>query len=273
MQLDAQTSIQLSREEQKELVRDQLLADIELLLTPYRNKDIGMRIIAEKTSISEKTYQRIIDKSTIPHLSTVERFYRYFFEMIREDQQTAEHQQVKRLLKTEALQPDLKFNHQLEKMLEENKVLREIFLYSRTGIITRQFIKDEFGKYGLEIVDLLLTHHILIEKDKGLYAAGNFSIAKTNKAVKKMVEELISDNLDPEKLSELGNNKAFYAVEGIDSASKHELLKLMDEYQLKLMNFMFHQARPGEHRMFVAAAADQLKRQIKIENDNQQLLQ
>ncbi len=85
--------------------------------------------------------------------------------------------------------------------------------------------------------------------------------------MKKIVHELIEDNLNETLLSELGHNKAFYAIEGIDEQSKHELLLMMDEFQQRLMNFMFNQAKPGTHRMFVAAAADRLKRQVKFENN------
>lgn len=267
MQLVQENDIQLSRKEQKEKVRDSLLLDIDILLTPYRNKDIGLRILADKTQISEKTYRRILDKSTIPHLSTVERFYRHFFDTVKDDQLENRHREVKSILGKESTIPGVTYNHQLEGMFEENKVLREIFIYSRTGLITKQFVKDEFGKYGLEIVDLLLSNNVLIEIEKGVYAAGSLSISKTTKAIKKIVVELIEDNLDSDKLSELGHNKAFYAIEGIDAESKNQLLQLMDEYQEKLMSFILRDAKPGNHRMFVAAAADELKKNIKFDSD------
>lgn len=273
MQGDLIQDIQLSRKEQKEVVRDYLLLDIDLVLSPYRNKDIGLRILAEKTGISEKTYRRIIEKVTVPHLSTTERFYQYFFEIVKDEQIELRHREIKKIVCQQATLSEAHCDRQLESILEDNKVLREIFLYSRTGVITRQFVKDEFGKYGIEMLDLLLNHSVLIEAEKGVYIAGNISISKTNKSIKKIVTELISDNLDADKLSELGHNKAFYAIEGVDAESKQKLLQLMDEYQEKLMNFLLKQAKPGDNRMFVAAAADQLKRTIKFDKNDNVLLQ
>ncbi len=252
---------QLSKKELKLFLRDQMIADIELVLAPYRNKDIGLRILGEKTGISEKTLKRVIDKSTAPHQSTVGRFYRHFFEVQGNDvDPDSIHGQIKSEILGNPAAPGASYNHKLEQTLETNKVFREIFLYSRTGRITKKFVKEEFGKYGLEMLDLMLSENILIEEDKGIYVAGSLSVPKTLKAIKTIVHELVEDNLDPELLSELGNNKAFYYMEGLTEDSKETLLKIVDEYQEKVRDFMFNEAELGDHRVFVVGALDELRK-------------
>ena len=41
-----------------------------------------------------------------------------------------------------------------------------IFIYSRTGSITKKWVEKEFGKYGLEVLSLMLKENILLEVDK-----------------------------------------------------------------------------------------------------------
>ncbi|MCK5882838.1 MAG: hypothetical protein KAG61_04055 [Bacteriovoracaceae bacterium] len=252
----------LSKKELKLFLRDQMIVDIDVVLAPYRNKDIGMRILANKTGISEKTLKRVTDHTTTPHQSTIERFYRHFFEMIEDNSSTEVHKQIKQEILRNSASPGATYNHSLEETLEENKVFREIFLYSRTGKITKRFVKEEFGKYGIEIVTLMLAENILIEEDRGIYSEGAMSVPKTLKAIKTIVEELVSENLDPEMLSEVGNNKAFYYLEGVSDDSKQDLLKIVDDYQVHIRDYMFNKAELGPHRVFIVGAMDELKRKV-----------
>lgn len=257
----------------KKDIQLQMSSDIELLLAPFKNKDIGIRIISEKTKVSEKTLRRIRELQTIPHQSTASKFYEYFFDVKgAELNDSIIHKEIRNFILSGHPAPHTEYNKNLEKILASDKVFREIFLYSRTGKITKKFVKDEYGKYGIDKINLMLAESILIEESRGIYIAGPLSIAKDHQTIKKIIEELVSDNLNPENLSELGHNKAFYTVEGVSDRSKQELLELMDEYQEKIMDYLYNKVELGDNRMFVVGVCDSLSKEIKLE-DRKELLQ
>lgn len=269
MNIEETTNSSNQKRNLKKDIQVQMSKDIQLLLTPFKNKDIGLRILSEKTRVSEKTIVRIKELQTLPHQSTAAKFYEYFFDVKgTEINDSIIHKEIRNFIMSGHPAPLTKYNRNLESILASDKVFREIFLYSRTGKITKKFIKSEYGNYGVDKINLMLAESVLIEESKGIFIAGPISVPKSMDTIKIIIEELVSDNLDSDKLSELGHNKAFYTVEGVSDNSKQDILKLMDEYQAKIMDYMFNEAELGDNRMFVVGVADSLKKKIKLESDN-----
>lgn len=249
----------------RSLVKDQMSIDIELLLEQYRNKDIGIRILSEKMNIGEKTLKRVITKKSDPHQNTIGRFYSYFFKVVRDkDKSHKIHERIKRYMAWENLSPQANCNYDMESILATNKVFRELYLYSRSGSITKEFVQEEFGRFGLEMVQIMLDENILIEIDRGLYKEGSVYLPKGPLTLKSVIQDLIKDHHDHEKLTEYGQNSAFYVIEGVTEKTRQKVLRQAEEFRREMINQMINQEEKGELRLFVLGVVDTLKeRNIK----------
>ncbi|MBI2520713.1 MAG: hypothetical protein HYV97_09855 [Bdellovibrio sp.] len=245
---------------EKEFLRWRLARDLERLLGTYRNREIGLRLLAEKTGLSEKTLKRIQCESSDPHANTLRAFYLHFFKMIQiEESEAADYQLIRSIVEKETMAFNCKnTDDDLSRVMAADPIFRQVFLLSRTGFVLRSEIERSFGLYGLKIVDLMLKHDVIIEVDKNVYKEGPVTVCKNGEIIKKVILECISDHLDAEALNERGMNTAFYAVEGISSAAREQLLCRIDEMKQEIFNILADPTAKGEERIFVTMAMDTL---------------
>lgn len=244
-------------DELKKALREQMVKDLEKLLVPYKNKDIGLRILSTKTLISEKTLKRMIKTESDPHGLTLQRFYEYFFKAFSEEEFLGPiHQYIRNELAKTFVNKKQKVHEDLEKELRDNKVFRDIFLVSRTGPISKDWIIAQYGLFGMEIVKKMLKDDLLIECEKNIFTEGTLSISKGSDTLKMIILDLISTHLNTQKLQEYGNNMAFYVMEGINELAVEEVLKQTEEYKKNVAAIILNVKNKGNQRIFVTTAVD-----------------
>ncbi|HAZ12213.1 MAG: hypothetical protein A2X86_03160 [Bdellovibrionales bacterium GWA2_49_15] len=245
----------------KDFLRWKLGRDLERILGTYRNREIGLRLLAEKTGLSEKTLKRIQSESSDPHANTLRAFYLYFFKMIQiGEEEAADYQLIRSIVEKETMTFNGRSGDEdLRQVMASDPIFRQVFLLSRTGLVLRSEIERSFGLYGLKIIDLMLKHDVIIEVDKHVYKEGPVTVSKNGEIIKKVILECISANLDAEALNERGMNTAFYAVEGITPAAREQLLCRIDEIKQEIFNILADPAAKGEERIFVTMAMDTLQ--------------
>ena len=240
----------------KEFLKRQIAKDLNTLLDSYNNKEIGLRLLAEKIDIGEKTLKRIKSASSCPHLNTLSKFYNYFFLTNEEEYNDQNYNRIKAIISKDSLNHYIVQENSLEVYLEKDNVFRELFILSRTGHITKDWIQKEYGRYGLEILTKMLTANLILEVDRGIYIQGSANIRKGPKALKAIISNLIENHLDTEKLELKDQNSAFYALEGVNEKTMLRVLELTDRYKKKIAEFMLNGAEKGTLRLFVTAAVD-----------------
>jgi len=252
--VSAEVSINLDKES-KLMIKDQMAIDLSVLLESYRNKDIGLRLISEKTGIGEKTLKRIQAAKSDPHYNTIKRFYDYFLKIatVRDEKF---HSYIKNLIEAQMSAPLKNEGTGLEARLLEDKIFRHIFLISRTGSISREWVIGEYGRYGMETLELMLKNDILIESDKGIYSQGPVGITKGPETLGKIICDLVSEHLRLDLLSLQGENSAFYVVEGISSQAKLEILNLIEKFKSDAISIAFDPDNRGDERIFLATVFD-----------------
>ena len=257
----------LSSKELRGVIKEQMLQDLNLLLDPFKNKEIGLRILSEKTKISEKTFKRMIRQGTDPHTNTIRGFYQHFFQIYPQEQNNEVHRIIKKIVAQEHLVPNVLYKDssaELEEMLETNKVFRQIYLYSRCGHITKKWVQEEFGRYGIEILELMISENLLLEIDKNIYVEGPMGVPKNPHCLKIILSEMVSEHLNDVKLEELGKNFAFYLIEGVTEETRQAILRKMAEMQQQIGTIINGQQAKGDLRLFALGVVDTLK-EITVE--------
>ena len=242
----------------------QMACDLDQLLASYKNKDIGTRLISEKINIGEKTIKRILKLKSVPHINTIQRFYQYYFTLTSTSIDNHPlYKEINELIQIEILDNTKELNFYLEGLLEKDKVFRKIYLLSRTGVITKSWVQDKFGKFGLDHLDLMLENNILLEIDKGTFVEGSVSISKGPKSVKYIISDLVSDHLSSERLSEKGLNSAFYMVDRVTEDAYQTIIEITEQYKKNLAKLIQDRSNRGVKRIFISTAVDNIDNNLE----------
>ncbi len=242
----------------------QMSCDLNLLLESYKNKDIGTRLISEKINVGEKTLKRILKLKSVPHINTIQRFYQYYFLLTNISSENHPlYKEINELIQIEELDNAKELNFYLEGLLEKDKVFRKIYLLSRTGVITRNWIQDEFGNFGLEHLELMLKNNILLEIDKDTFVEGSISISKGPKSVKSIISDLVEDHLSSERLSEKGLNSAFYMVDRVTEDAYESIIEITEQYKKNVAKLIQDKSNRGLKRIFVSTAVDNIDNNLE----------
>lgn len=264
--MDYQTDyIQLSDgcEDKKIKMRQQMTSDLAFLLSPYKNKDIGLRLVCEKTGISEKTLKRVLKGESNPHGETFHRFYEHFFKLNQIELPLTEiHKEIKEEYESTRTVKNQQLVESLEKMLKDNKVFRDIFLFTRTGSISKLWVQEQYGMYGIDIVSYMLKNDLLIETEKNVYREGPLVITKGSETLKTIIQDLVTDHFNVEALQEFDQNSAFYILEGVNEQVFSKVLMMTEEFKVALAKLIFDPESKGDKRLFVTTVVDAL-----VDND------
>lgn len=235
--------------------------DLIFLLESYNNKDIGLRIISEKTGISEKTLRRVRDAASDPHVKTVRKFYHYFLKVHNErrEDDTELKEALKGLIDSFEVGNQKRMNFDLAELLEKDSVFRKIYLYSRSGSISLEWVKDEFGKYGVDMVQKMLMQDVLVETDKGVYTQGAMSVARSHDAVRNIIGEMMNEHVTDEQLDMMNQASLFYVIEGVSRELKLEVGRMTQEYRNNLAKLLLEAKDKGDERLFVFGGVGSLK--------------
>ncbi len=248
------------------ILKEQIYNDLIILLSQFNNQDIGLRLLSQKIRISEKTLKRIIKYKPVPHKTTIIKFYSYFFNVINDKKQTSSefHNNIKINYLDNTLSNIFTNDEviKIEKLLTSSSIALDLYLYSRSGVFDKKFVKEEYGNNGLSILNILIKLNVLIEIDKKLYTASTKNIIKGPSIISSVIQRLMENHFRPEKLEELGENHAFYAVEGVSQKTKDNLLQLSKKFYTEIVKIMTDKNNHGNQKVFLLSIVDNLKNSL-----------
>jgi hypothetical protein len=208
--------------------------------------------------LSEKTLKRLQLGGCEPHYNTLRSFYAYFFKVVPGALESSNYLVVKQLIEKSIFDKSEYGSIDYEDLLKENKVFRTLFLYSRCGKFSYQWVEREYGKYGLEILENMLTAGILIEESYRQYTQGPQTLNKGPQALIKIMQDLL-EHVSPERLAMVNFNQAFYVIENVDEATKNKAIDLMQKFKVEMIDLLINHSQPGTERLFVSGFLDTLK--------------
>ena len=98
----------------------------------------------------------------------------------------------------------------------------------------------------------------LIERD--MFKGTDVVIAKTPKALKRIIQELNEDHLDENSLSSINQNSAFlFFCEKVNEDAFQMLLEVFEEMKKALKNILSDEKNLGDKPVFITSTFDSLK--------------
>ena len=150
-------------------------------------------------------------------------------------------------------------NSLLERRLEENSVFRAIYINSKVGVVNRKKIRSLYGLYGEKVLNEMVELGLLKLIERDMFKGTDVVIAKTPKALKRIIQELNEDHLDENSLSSINQNSAFYFCEKVNEDAFQMLLEVFEEMKKALKNILSDEKNLGDKPVFITSTFDSLK--------------
>ena len=238
-------------------------SDLKYLLKQYRNPKVGLRLLAGKIGIHEKTLKRLIDCCNKPTYLTLYKIYRIYFNTQNDRvvyERAPEVVQVE-LKKGNPKKVDTLINYstRVEDQLVNDSVFREIYILCATGPVREEFIQFRFGQFGTECLRQMLTQKVLDRTEGGTFVLGENQANFTPNLIKLMGAHFVDKYSKPENSDVKGNNLIAYYAEGVSHETYQEWLKIDEDAFYKKIELTKNNGAKGDVRAFTFMATDTLE--------------
>lgn len=236
--------------------------DLQLLLSKFKDQKKGLRILADKTGIHEKTFQRLLHGKHRPSYMTLFKLYRYIF---AESDDLKILQLVDPVVRAylikanpQSLVSNVQYTKNVDQDLLANPVMGEIYLLCSTGPISREEIVKRFGSYGLSLLKKMCEQNVLVESGQGQVELGTRRASFEPETILALSNHLLAHCfklLDGDVLQE--NYLGMY-VEGLSSEAYKKWIAIDQEAFRQKVELSKDKNNQGSIRAFTVAAVEKM---------------
>lgn len=244
-------------------VSAQVASDLANLLKSTPDPKKLLRSISNKIGVHEKTLTRILNQENKPSYMTVFKIYRYIlgeFDDLKVVERAPE--SIKKyLLNANPLSLESKQHYfsSIDKEIKKNPVFAEVYVLASTGPTKKTDIIQRFGKYGLEILELMIQKNILQEIRTGEYILGSNQTNLSPETVLALGIQFSENYAKPENGYELGLHFMGFFAEGLSDEAYKQWQLIDQEAYFKKVNLAKDPASLGRKRAFTFMITETLE--------------
>lgn len=245
-----------------ELTR-QVAEDLNRALDQFKNKKKGLRILALRMGIHEKTLKRLMSLENQPGYLTLYKIYRAIVPAPNDSELL---EKVPKIIREQILKNNPQkhgqgviYNGELEQELISNRVMGEIYFLAACSAIRRDEISHRYGLFGLDVLNRMLSLGALKESSPHLYVLGPNQANYSPEGVKRLGINLIESFFDIERSNLQGQNYIGVFAEGLSEDGYREWHRILKEAFQKMIEVTKHPGALGSIRSFCFVATDIMK--------------
>lgn len=243
-------------------LKRQVAMDLAKKLSEYRDQKIGLRLLAEKVDVSERTLQRLLNEENRPTYQTLYKLYRALFSTTNDSLLLELVAPVVRD-EIEKYNPNTQdksiiYNADIESEILYDRTFAEIYFMASCYPISREFIQFRFGLSGLETVERMLELRALKQTRDGNYTLGDNQANFSGKTLKRAGLAIAEKFAKPENAETGGENVIAFYVEGLSDETYEEWLRIDEEAFHKKVALANKSGAKGVKRAFTFMITDTL---------------
>lgn len=240
----------------------QIRLDLRSSLNTFNDPKKGIRIIANKTGIHEKTLKRILTEERRPTYLTVFRFYRFKL-TARNDQEVMTNSPTIIAKYLEQCNPQtidekVTFTSEIDRELKTNSVFGEIYLLLGCGVVTLDEVQDRFGHYGVSILKKMEKLKMAKEMRTGIYELGTNICPLSSESVLFLGNHLSFNYASSDRGDMAGSNFHGLYVEGLSFEGLQQWLKIDQDAFKKKTDLLKDKRNLGNLKTFTYMVTDQM---------------
>ncbi|WP_412473678.1 helix-turn-helix domain-containing protein [Halobacteriovorax sp. YZS-1-1] len=241
---------------------DQVVNDLTDNLKSYRNIKIGVRLISDKSGVSERTIYRLLAKENKPTYQTLLKLYRAIYNT---NNDTLLLSLVPEVIKNEInkcnpnrASEGIQFHENIETQMLYDRTFAEIYILAACSPITNELIQYRYGMSGMLTLEKMLDMKALRQTKAGLYTLGENQTNFSAKTLKRLGMSLIEKYSKPQNAEDYGNNIIGFYAEGLSDEAYNRWLEVdakAFEEKVKIAN---ESKSKGTKRSFTFMVTDTL---------------
>jgi len=214
-------------------LRTQVAIDLKVKLQEYRSERIGLRLIAERIGINEKTLRRLIKKENRPTYNTLLKIYRFLLSTT-DDSVVVElapklvSDEIKKLHPND-FSVAVKQGQDVEALIANDPCFAEIYVLAGCGVITKDLIQFRMGEMGIQTLDRMLKLKVLKRVTETAFILGENQASLSPETLSILGMNLVKRYFKNQNCDDSGQNFIGFYAEGIDDATYEEWLKIDEE--------------------------------------------
>jgi transcriptional regulator with XRE-family HTH domain len=223
--------------QKKDLLKDQLVNDINEHLAKFRDYSLGQKSLAKKAGVHAKTIQRLCRKEHFPSHITLLKVYKVLLgESCYETLYSLLPDIIRSVLDRDQVQiPEASINYsqEIKREILNDRVFLEIYFLVDAGVVTNEFIQFKFGEHGLDTVKRMINLKALKYNSKGQLELGAERVQLDPSLIKHAGLILSKKYSKTENCEVRGENFVALYVESLPSEAYQEWLSIDKEAFLK----------------------------------------
>jgi hypothetical protein len=247
----------------EETVSKQLANDLAKFLQSSSEPKKFLKSLSNKMGVHEKTLSRILNQENKPHYMTVMKIYRYILSEFDDSKVIQKAPEVirKYLIFSipTAVEKDIQYFSSIDKDIQGNPVFAEMYVLAGSGALKKTDIIQRFGKYGIEILEQMLTKKVLAEIRAGEFVLGPNQTNLTPETVLSLGIQLSQSYAKPENGYEMKNHFFGFFAEGLTEAAYQRWVKIDEEAYFKKLELVKDPYNLGSKKAFTFQITETLE--------------
>jgi len=245
------------------ILKERVALDLEKKLSEYRDRKVGMRLLAQKIKVNERTVARLLRQENRPTYQTLLKIYGSVFNTTNEAQivelaPDIVSDEIKKhfpevVNKTTLPMPEI------ENELLHDRCFTELYIMSGCGALSLEFVQYRYGVHGVETLDKMVELRALKITNEGHYIIGDNEVNFSPEVLKR-VGQNISERFSKPENSELGGENliAFYA-DGLSDEAYDEWLQVDEKAFREKIKISKRKGAKGNKKVFTYMVTDTFK--------------
>lgn len=251
----------------KDPVVSQVAADLKDLLAQFKDPKKGLKIISVKTSIHEKTLNRLLNEENRASYMTIFKLYRYILDE-NDDAKILDlaPEVIKNYLvqsNPQLLTEQITFSSGIDQELAKNPVFGEIYILCGTGPLSKKELLTRFGHYGLSILEKMLKQQVLKESGFEVYELGKNQANFGPESIINLGTHLALNHVKKINGDLLDQNFMGLYAEGLSDEAYKQWLKIDQEAFRKKVALSSNKNNLGSIRAFTFMTTDSLNIEVE----------
>lgn len=245
---------------EKDSLIEQVCLDTALYLDKFSNKSLGIKILAKKTSLSERTIQRILSQKNKPTFQTL---YSLYMEFLNGTSEKFVYENCPQIIKKElkgkkptALREKKSIDCNFFSLIKKHPIMAELYVMAGLAPIDKNTVAFRYGQYGIEILDKMYDLKILDEVGKAIFVLSSSAPELTSQIVKHFGLHFVERFSKPDNTDLRGENVMSFYCEKLNEDGLNAWLKIDREAFYKKVEISKQNNYKGHIDVFSFNATD-----------------
>ncbi|MFG1494251.1 hypothetical protein ACRXCV_13590 [Halobacteriovorax sp. GFR7] len=209
---------------------EQVSLDLAKKLDEYKSVKIGVRLLSEKTGVSERTLYRILAKENKPTYQTLFKIYRVIFNTSNESLlldlvPEVIRKEIKKC-NPNKISEKIQYHQDIETQMSYDRTFAEIYILAACAPITNELIQYRYGMSGMLTVEKMLEMKALRISKSGHYTLGENQANFSAKTLKRLGLSLVEKYSKEQNAESYGENIIAFFAEGLSEEAYDRWLQV-----------------------------------------------